>query len=398
MANNMEFVSTYANPGRGGVPARGEQQASQAGQASQVSEWRRNSWMLEMERALLAATEVTAAPEVPPSLLGGAAGVQTSPVQVAQGTVAGSLALTSVAARVASSEISPTTSQVTSPLASKLASSANSVGQADTATLSDAASEGPAKTASALLKAPVQTLAGEGEGAGDGNLNGSSTGLNNDLGNINDQGVQDSQDSQGNLESAQAMAPWLNPYQIGQMSSMYFGAGSQAQNEMGLNPALSALRTDAAGLSLLQSRLAVADREPGQASMNGTADVGADLAEGTDALVDDAADGTRFMARSTASTKAMQAAQDTYAKRQLHLYPGADGVQAWIRDVDLNEIQAQAVALALRQELNGSGLKLKTLTLNGRKLATPEGDPLMSFMSPPPPSMPVTQPDGKKPQ
>ena len=397
MANNMEFVSTYANPGRGGVPARGEQQASQAGQMSQVSEWRRNSWMLEMERALLAATEVTAAPEVPPSLLGGAAGVQTSPVQVAQGTVAGSLALTSVAARVASPEISPTTSQVASPLASKLASSANSVGQADTATLSDAASEGPAKTASALLKAPVQTLAGE--GAGDGNLNGSSTGLNNDLGNINDLDNLGNQGNQGNLESAQAMAPWLNPYQIGQMSSMYFGAGSQAQlNEMGLNPALSALRTDAAGLSMLQSRLAVADREPGQASMNGTADVGADLTEGADGLVDDAADGTRFMARSTASTKAMQAAQDTYAKRQLHLYPGADGVQAWIRDVDLNEIQAQAVALALRQELNGSGLKLKTLTLNGRKLETPEGDPLMSFMSPPPPSMPVTQPDGKKPQ
>jgi hypothetical protein len=358
---------------------------------SQVSEWRRNSWMLEMERALLAATEVTAAPEVPPSLLGAAAGVQTSPVQAAQGTVAGSLALTSVAARVASPEISPTTLQVTSPLASKLASSENSVGQAGTATLSDAnaTSEGPAKTASALLKTPVQTL------AEDGSLNRSSTGLNNDPGNINDQGIQDSQDSQGNLESAQAMAPWLNPYQIGQMSSMYFGAGSQAQlNEMGLNPALSALRTDAAGLSMLQSRLAVADREPGQASMNGTADVGADLTEGADGLVDDAADGTRFMARSTASTKAMQAAQDTYAKRQLHLYPGADGVQAWIRDVDLNEIQAQAVALALRQELNGSGLKLKTLTLNGRKLETPEGDPLMSVMQPV--MQPDMQPDRKE--
>jgi hypothetical protein len=382
MANNMEFVSAFSYAGNNaGAPPRAEQQ---------VNEWRRNSWMLEMERALLAATEVTAAPELSPSLLAGmgrdgvgaAASEQILPALAAQGTVAARVVTPTI-----SLVTSPATSQVTSALATKVASSANPVRQAGTATLSDA------------------NVAFEGAG----NVS-SSTALNNDPVSIDAQDSLDNQDSldkqdsldanQDSLESAQQisaqqMIPWFNPYQSGQMSaqmgSMYFGAGSQAQlNEMGLNPALSALRTDAAGLSMLQSRLAVVDQASGRAILPGAAEMGADLAKGADALDDglteDVADGTRFMARSTASSKAMQAAQDAYAKRQLHLYPGADGVQAWIRDVDLNQIQAQAVALALRQELNGSGLKLKTLTLNGRKLELPEID--LSLM-------PVTQPDDK---
>lgn len=59
---------------------------------------------------------------------------------------------------------------------------------------------------------------------------------------------------------------------------------------------------------------------------------------------------------------------EPFAERQLHLYQGADGVQAWIRDADLSQMRAQLVAQALNNELNAAGLKLKTLTVNGRKL------------------------------
>ena len=59
---------------------------------------------------------------------------------------------------------------------------------------------------------------------------------------------------------------------------------------------------------------------------------------------------------------------EAFAERQLHLYQGTDGVQAWIRDAELSQLQAQSVAQALSNELGLSGLKLKSLTLNGRRL------------------------------
>lgn len=62
-------------------------------------------------------------------------------------------------------------------------------------------------------------------------------------------------------------------------------------------------------------------------------------------------------------------ADQPYALRQLHLYHAKDGVHAWIRDADLAEFQVHAIAAAVHGELNGAGLKLTALTLNGKKIA-----------------------------
>jgi hypothetical protein len=58
---------------------------------------------------------------------------------------------------------------------------------------------------------------------------------------------------------------------------------------------------------------------------------------------------------------------EPYSERQLHLFHGADGVQAWIRDTALSELHAYSVAQALGNELGDAGFKLSSLTLNGKK-------------------------------
>ncbi|HYD78316.1 MAG TPA: hypothetical protein VEC06_00780 [Paucimonas sp.] len=63
-----------------------------------------------------------------------------------------------------------------------------------------------------------------------------------------------------------------------------------------------------------------------------------------------------------------------YAPKQLHLYDGMGGVEAWLRDADLPEPQAVAVMLALRQTLREAGKELVALTLNGKKIYGEEKD------------------------
>jgi hypothetical protein len=59
---------------------------------------------------------------------------------------------------------------------------------------------------------------------------------------------------------------------------------------------------------------------------------------------------------------------ETYAPRQLHLYRGEDGVQAWIRDAELNGPGARQVIQAVGDELRNMGAQLTALTLNGKKI------------------------------
>ena len=65
---------------------------------------------------------------------------------------------------------------------------------------------------------------------------------------------------------------------------------------------------------------------------------------------------------------------EPYARRQLHLYQQGDGIQAWLRDADLNPAQIQNVAQALSAELSNAGLKLKALSVNGRKLSDAQAE------------------------
>lgn len=65
---------------------------------------------------------------------------------------------------------------------------------------------------------------------------------------------------------------------------------------------------------------------------------------------------------------------DDYASRLLHVYHGADGVQAWVRDLALAPEQVQGLAQLMAAELSGAGTRLAALTVNGKKLALPAGD------------------------
>jgi hypothetical protein len=60
---------------------------------------------------------------------------------------------------------------------------------------------------------------------------------------------------------------------------------------------------------------------------------------------------------------------DEYAARLLHIYQGADGVQAWVRDAALNAAQSLLLARGMAQELNGAGNRLSALTVNGKKIS-----------------------------
>ncbi|MFZ6646130.1 hypothetical protein ACO0LO_10465 [Undibacterium sp. TJN25] len=67
---------------------------------------------------------------------------------------------------------------------------------------------------------------------------------------------------------------------------------------------------------------------------------------------------------------------DQFAARILHLYHGADGVQAWIRDAGLNDTSGQQVGQALSAELQNAGSRLNSLVVNGRKIAGVYGEGL----------------------
>lgn len=64
---------------------------------------------------------------------------------------------------------------------------------------------------------------------------------------------------------------------------------------------------------------------------------------------------------------------DDYAARLLHVYQGADGVQAWVRDAGIGAAQSLLLARGMADELNNAGSRLSELTVNGKKIVS-DGD------------------------
>jgi len=60
--------------------------------------------------------------------------------------------------------------------------------------------------------------------------------------------------------------------------------------------------------------------------------------------------------------------QAQYDKRAMHVYVGADGVHAWIRDAALPRGQVNAVMQALAAEVALTGRNLAALTVNGKQV------------------------------
>jgi len=75
-----------------------------------------------------------------------------------------------------------------------------------------------------------------------------------------------------------------------------------------------------------------------------------------------------------ADAPAASGADEEYHKQLLHLFHGKDGVQAWIRDAELGGARLRAVAQALAAELHGSGARLASLTVNGRRIVANGAD------------------------
>lgn len=65
---------------------------------------------------------------------------------------------------------------------------------------------------------------------------------------------------------------------------------------------------------------------------------------------------------------------EPFEEKLMHLYRGPEGVQAWIRDAELSAAQARGLAQALASELGGDGVRLASLTVNGRKVSTAATD------------------------
>ncbi|MEN9868604.1 MAG: hypothetical protein RL748_4194 [Pseudomonadota bacterium] len=68
------------------------------------------------------------------------------------------------------------------------------------------------------------------------------------------------------------------------------------------------------------------------------------------------------------SATARPGEEQIWTRRQLHVYQHAEGVQAWLRDADLDPAQIVQVAQAMGLELSNAGYKLKALSVNGRKV------------------------------
>lgn len=75
-------------------------------------------------------------------------------------------------------------------------------------------------------------------------------------------------------------------------------------------------------------------------------------------------------AAGTSPDATLTSSDEQYPVRQLHMFQNQDGVQAWIRDAGLSQPQAVAVGQAMSHELKNSGLKLNTLMVNGKKVAS----------------------------
>lgn len=82
---------------------------------------------------------------------------------------------------------------------------------------------------------------------------------------------------------------------------------------------------------------------------------------------EDVGDGPHEAAQ-TPGDELQAAEREEYARRLLHVYRDADGVQAWIRDAGIGLAQARQLAQAMASELAGAGAPLSALTLNGKRL------------------------------
>jgi hypothetical protein len=69
------------------------------------------------------------------------------------------------------------------------------------------------------------------------------------------------------------------------------------------------------------------------------------------------------------------ASDDTYGQRQMHVFHGADGVQAWVRDAGLSPAQVLLLGTAIASELGTTGNRLSALTVNGRKVSLATFEP-----------------------
>ena len=74
-----------------------------------------------------------------------------------------------------------------------------------------------------------------------------------------------------------------------------------------------------------------------------------------------------------ASAPPEQEPVDDYAARLLHVYQGADGVQAWVRDAGIGAAQSLLLARGMADELNNVGSRLSELTVNGKKIVSDGG-------------------------
>jgi len=57
-----------------------------------------------------------------------------------------------------------------------------------------------------------------------------------------------------------------------------------------------------------------------------------------------------------------------YSRRQLHLHRNIQGAQVWIRDAYLTKSDANSILSTLARTLGDAGIRLATLTLNGKKV------------------------------
>lgn len=76
---------------------------------------------------------------------------------------------------------------------------------------------------------------------------------------------------------------------------------------------------------------------------------------------------------SRAGPKSEMEQSEPWPLRHLHVYPGQDGVQAWVRDASLNPLQVQVLLTQMQQQMQGQGMQLKSLTVNGVRVKAADG-------------------------
>ncbi len=362
MSHNLEWVNASEMGGKSAGQSAGQSAAPPFG------EGQRQSWMLEMERALLAANGVKVVP-VGPGADGNRAGSNLAARLAPSGRAAamdllgGAVGGYGFAALGLSNGANAAGPLV--PTVSTLSTVSTTATPSVTGLGSVVAQASPVSAVSA--SATVAAGLGAREAGGLANALGGEGGLphsNSAAANLG---------NQANLPTLLPVVPagLVHSLQVGQIAQIGQAAALALSSTptplVGLNP-LAVLLPE---LSSAQSHLGLlaGGTQPPSESGQALAEAGQDESQNKSQNTgQNKSQNTGLHAGFEAAAAARSAMQDTWAKRQLHLYPGADGVQAWIRDAGLNPVQVQAVAQALRQELHGSGMKLKTLTVNGHPL------------------------------